>query len=123
MSWFKAGESLMLDDEAREEATRQQAMHMEIDPREGLIQEWLESPVEDEWNSEAKENTEPTYHNRVCAAQIWTECLGNKRGSMRPWEGREICDILRRIPGWKEHSGRVRVPEYGKQTVFEKVGQ
>src|SRR5690606_9735586 len=38
LSWYKAGESLELDEEAREEAIRQQSSHMEIDPREGLIQ-------------------------------------------------------------------------------------
>jgi putative DNA primase/helicase len=118
ITWFKAGESLVLDGDAREEATQQQAAHMEMDPREGLIQEWLDSPVEDEWDS-PDADAGPTYRDRVCAAQIWTECLGNKKGSMRPWEGREICDILRRIPDWEERSGKARVPGYGVQRVFE----
>jgi hypothetical protein len=109
---------LVLDGDAREEATQQQAAHMEMDPREGLIQEWLDSPVEDEWDS-PDADAGPTYRDRVCAAQIWTECLGNKKGSMRPWEGREICDILRRIPDWEERSGKARVPGYGVQRVFE----
>ncbi|TCL35628.1 virulence-associated protein E [Anaerospora hongkongensis] len=117
MNWFKAGESLTLDAESREEATRQQALHMELDPREGLIQEWLESPIEEEWDSENKGEV----RTRVCAAQIWTECLGNKKGSMRAWEGREICDILRRIPGWKEKKNRTRIPIYGLQLVFERI--
>ncbi|MGG4397221.1 virulence-associated E family protein [Paenibacillus thiaminolyticus] len=119
LSWFKAGESLELDSEARMEAERQQAAHMESDPREGLIQEWLESPIEDEWEDEPTEQL----RDRVCAAQIWTECLGKRRGDMKPWEAKEICDILRRIPGWKERPGRVRVAGYGKQTIFERVGQ
>lgn len=116
LSWFRAGESLELDDEARLEAERQQAAHMESDPREGLIQEWLESPIEDEWEDEPTEQL----RDRVCAAQIWTECLGNKKGSMRPWEAKELCDILRRIPGWRERKGRARVSGYGLQTVFER---
>lgn len=117
MTWFKAGESLTLDSEAREEATKRQAAHMELDPREGLIQEWLESPMEDEWGEQREE---PEYRTRVCAAQIWTECLGNKKGSMRTWEGRELCDILRRIPGWRERKGKARLPGYGVQLVFER---
>lgn len=116
LSWFKAGETLELDSQAAEEADRQQTQHMEADPREGLIQEWLESPVEDEWGEEQGE----TMRTRVCAAQIWTECLGNKKGSMRNWEAREICDIMRRMPGWIERKGKARISGYGVQLVFER---
>lgn len=117
---YKAGEPLELDEEANKEAERQQVLHMETDPREGIIQEWLESPIQDEWG----DNTgEEVYRTRVCAAQIWVECLGNKKGTMRPWEAKEICDILRHMPGWRERKGRARVPGYGVQTVFERVLQ
>lgn len=117
LSWFMAGETLELDSEARTEAERQQAAHMESDPREGLIQEWLESPIEDEWDEEPSNQL----RNRVCAAQIWTECLGNKKGSMRPWEAKEVCDILRRIQGWAERQGKAKVSGYGVQRVFERL--
>ncbi|BFH17228.1 VapE family protein [Paenibacillus melissococcoides] len=117
LSWFKAGESLELDSEARMEAERQQAAHMESDPREGLIQEWLESPIEDEWEDEPTEQL----RDRVCAAQIWTECLGKRRGDMKPWDGKDIMDIMRRIPGWAERPGKAKVPGYGVQRVFERL--
>ena len=120
LCWFKAGESLELDGEARMEATKQQSLHMESDPREGLIQEWLDTPIDDEWREEAEVGSLLT---RVCASQIWSECLGNKKGSMRPWEAREICDIMRRIPEWRELKGRVRVPGYGQQTSFERCSE
>ncbi|WP_160045562.1 virulence-associated E family protein [Paenibacillus sp. USDA918EY] len=116
LSWFKAGETLELDHEARTEAERQQAAHMESDPREGLIQEWLDSEELDELDRPTGQTRQ-----RVCAAQIWTECLGKRRGDMKPWEAKELCDILRRIPGWKERKGRVRVPGYGLQTVFDRI--
>lgn len=114
---YKAGEPLELDREAAMEAERLQRLHTEENPRQGMIQEWLETPI-DEF---MKEGEEPQYHNRVCAAQIWVECFGNKKGSMRPWEAKEICDIMRKIPGWVEIKGRVRIPEYGQQTAFERV--
>jgi hypothetical protein len=117
LSWFEAGESLELDKEAKEEAIRQQALHMETDPREGIIQEWLETPIEDEW---ADESEKGALRTRVCASQVWTECLNNKKGSIRPWEAKEICDILRRIPGWVERKGKARVFGYGVQLVFER---
>lgn len=115
VSWFKAGESLVLDEQARIEAEYQQAIHMESDPREGMIQEWLDTPMEDEMGRATED-----YRIRVCASQVWVECLGKKKGDMKPWEAKEIYDILRRISGWVERKGRVRVPGYGTQTVFDK---
>ncbi|CAM3943799.1 virulence-associated E family protein [Paenibacillus lactis] len=116
LSWFKAGETLELDHEARMEAERLQASHMETDPREGLIQEWLDTPLEDEMGRPTED-----LRDRVCAAQIWTECLGKKRGDLRTWESKEIMDILRRIPGWVERKGKAKVPGYGVQRVFERL--
>jgi putative DNA primase/helicase len=116
VSWFKAGETLELDSEARMEAERQQAAHMESDPREGLIQEWLDSEELDEMDRPTGQ-----LRQRVCAAQVWIECLFRKKGDMRPWDAKEICDILRRVPGWSERKGRARIPNYGLQTVFERT--
>ncbi|AVV56398.1 virulence protein E [Paenibacillus glucanolyticus] len=116
LSWFKAGETLELDQEARMEAERQQAAHMEMDPREGIIQEWLDMPLEDDMGRPTDD-----LRDRVCAAQIWTECLGKKRGDMRTWESKEIMDIMRRFPEWKERKSKAKVPGYGVQRVFERV--
>ena len=115
---YKSGEALTLSPEIEQQAARIQSMHMEDDPRVGLIQEWLEAPIEDGWGEESEQGK---LRNRVCASQAWTECLHNKSGSIRPWEAREICNILRRIPGWKERKGRARLPVYGLQTIFERV--
>ncbi|OME86511.1 MULTISPECIES: virulence-associated E family protein [Paenibacillus] len=116
LSWFKAGETLELDSEARMEAERQQAAHMETDPREGIIQEWLDMPLEDEMGRPTDD-----LRDRVCAAQIWTECLGKKRGDMKTWDAKDIMDILRRLPEWNERKGKAKVPGYGVQRVFERL--
>lgn len=116
LSWFKAGETLELDQEARKEAERQQAGHMETDSREGLIMEWLESEELDEMD---RPTGQP--RQRVCAVQVWVECLGKKRGDMKPWDGKELMDILRRIPGWSERDGKARIPGYGVQRVLERL--
>ncbi|WP_217597847.1 virulence-associated E family protein [Cohnella sp. GbtcB17] len=114
---YKSGEETILSPAIDVEAMKIQGVHMEDDPRAGIIQEWLESPIEDEFGTS---KSEPEMRMRVCASQIWAECLHNKVGAMRPWEAREICDIVRRIPGWRELKGRVRIPGYGQQTAFER---
>jgi predicted P-loop ATPase len=116
LTWYKAGESLELDNEARIEAEHQQAAHMEVNPHEGMIQEWLDTTMVD-----AMDRPTDDLRTRVCAAQIWVECLGKRKGDMRPWEAKEIVDIMRRVPNWKERNGRARVPGYGLQTAFERL--
>lgn len=116
LHFFKAGETLELDKQAKIEAERQQAAHMENDPREGLIQEWLDTPVEDEMGRPTDD-----LRDRVCASQIWSECFNNRSKPIRPWEAKEICDIMRRMPGWEERKGKARIPGYGVQLVFERI--
>lgn len=118
LCWFKAGETLELDEETAKAAIYEQSQHMETDPREGMIQEWLETPIKDEWGEPSEQTV---YRNRTCAAQIWMECFNKRRGDMRQWEAKEICDILRRMPGWSERKTRSQILGYGKQTVFERM--
>lgn len=121
LTWFKAGESLVLDDKAREEAERQQAEHTEEDPRLGIIQEWLDALIEDGDFTESEETDIKKYRNRVCASQIWVECLGNKKGSMRRWEAEEIRALMREVPGWKEQDRKKQMTGYGAQRVFDRI--
>lgn len=116
LTWFRGGESLQLDTEAALAAEEEQQGHLETDPREGMIAEWLDTPLTDDMGNPTNET-----HNRVCAAQIWAECLGNRRGQIKPWEAKEICDIMRRIPGWEERKGKAKVPGYGVQLVFTRL--
>jgi predicted P-loop ATPase len=115
---FKAGESLELDKDAKEEALRKQTAHLEIDPREGTIREWLEAPIEEEWGETSDGGK---YRNRVCASQIWVECLNKRIGDMTRWDARLICGIMRNVTEWQELKGRLTLPGWGKQTVFNRV--
>lgn len=112
---FKAGETLALDSRSKEEALLQQSAHLEVDPREGIIREWLDNPIDDEWLE-----GEERFHNRICAAQIWTVALHKKPGDMSRWDARVICGIMRNIAGWQEIKGRVRIPGWGLQTAFDR---
>lgn len=110
---YRRGESLELDREAEKEAEKQQGLHMQDDPREGIIKEWLETPTHDEFSPFKGELLD-----KVCAVQIWAECLDNKKGTLKPWEAKEICNIMRKMPGWEEAEKPMRIPNYGQQKVF-----
>lgn len=128
---YRQGEPLELDKEAAAKAERIQDLHLEEDPREGLIQKYLDTPLPENWDSmdlwaRRRYLEEPTGNiprTRVCAAEIWAEALGQDPAKFGVWEARPIYDILRKFPEWKERKGRMRFKIYGKQTIYYKVEQ
>ncbi|MFC5532256.1 VapE domain-containing protein [Cohnella yongneupensis] len=125
---FRRGESLKLPDELEAAARVIQSDHEEDDPRLGLIEEYLETRLPTSWNdleewerrNYLRQPTGTYQRKRVSAAEIWVECLGNKRGDMEVWDARGIYNLIRKIPGWVERKGRVKVSGYGLQTVYER---
>lgn len=111
LSWYRSGESLLLDKEAAETAKKQQAAHMESDEREGIVQEWLNDDDADTFEQRSE----------CCAAQIWVEALGRRKGDMKLWDSKDICTIMRSMPGWDERPTKSRIPGYGLQRVFERI--
>lgn len=109
LHYFRQGEILQLDREAAEEAIRQQREHVDVNSElEGLIGEWLE---EDEFDGKK---------DRVCAIQIWVECLGGDRSRATRREILDIVEAMRNIPGWVEVEKKKKVTGYGVQRVFER---
>lgn len=113
---YRVGESLTLSPETDDLAKVIQEGHMVDDPKFGVIQEWLENPIEDDFTEKKGE-----FRNATCASQIWVECLHNRSGSIRSGDAREICSIMRRMPGWVEKDKKGRFPGYGLQTIFKRV--
>ncbi len=122
---FESGETLELDKEAADEAERIQLQHTEEDPREGLIQKYLETPLPENWDdldlwARRQYLDEPNGNiprTKVCAVEIWAEALGQDPKKFSSWESRPICDILRKLPEWR--AGKLaRFGKYGAQKAF-----
>jgi len=127
MLYWRLGEPLVLTGEAAEEAERQQEGHREQDPREGLIRAFVERPVPIGWqkrdirtrnlywSSEVGKGgvqTEP--RDRICAAEIWEECLGERTSRMRRSDTAAINDILGGLDGWIKNKDVGRYGPYGR---------
>lgn len=125
---YKQGEKLYLDPQLEAEAGLIQESHMEGDPRVGLIEDYLDRLLPVEWNTLkiyerinfiASDRPGEMKRERVCAAEIWSECLGNDHKNFKPFEASAIYDILRKISGWEERKpNRTTFKHYGKQTTF-----
>lgn len=126
MNW-RLGESLFLTGELAEEAKRQQESHAEQDPRESLIREFVERKVPVDWQKKdigtrkiywsgefGTGNAELEERDRICAAEIWVECLGGDIRFMRRQDTIAINDVLEQIEGWKKQKNPHRYGPYGK---------
>lgn len=105
---YRQKETLYLKKDIEAEARKNQRLAMELDPRQGLIGEYLETSGK----------------SQVCLMELWCECLGKERSDMKKRDAFELEGILRQIGGWDVYqgntTGKKRLPGYGVQKTFVK---
>lgn len=128
LSYYKAGESLCLDKVVEQMAIREQQIAMEVDEREGIVKEYLEKLLPENWESmelydrrnyvngsEFGEQRERGVkkRERVCNMEIWCECFGKERSNLKRQDANEITAIMANIDGWRKSDAKIRFPIYG----------
>ena len=129
MRW-RLGEPLYLTGEVEAMAKAEQESHREVSSKEGVIQDFIESPVPEGWlawsldkrrmflNGSPAGEVTLIPRDRICALEIWCEAFGGSPRDLRYSEAVEINDILRSMPGWEKTPGSVRFGYCGKQRGF-----
>lgn len=133
---WKMGEGLFLELELEEQAVKIQEKHTERSSMEGLIHEYLEMSLPENWEdldvaarrsyihgTNFKEETIPTKkRDKICAMEIWVELLQGDPKYMKPMNSREINDVLRVLEDWEPYNmgtGKLRFGKnYGCQRAF-----
>lgn len=128
MRW-RLGETLYLSQEMEDEAEERRKEHMARDPLEGLIEAFLTKPVPADWlkwmpeqrqiflGGGMKYDGELELRSRICAAEIWRECLNDRRALTKA-DAARINTVLSKFPEW-ERSGVIRFgADYGSQKGF-----
>lgn len=130
---YQKGETLRLQDEVLAMAEAKQLQHMEDNPLSGLIEDYLERLLPENWadyditqrrqfinGTEFGDPVEGSVERtRVCAVEIWVELLGHERGDFPMREAREIKSILAALPEWEPGKTRMRFGKlYGSQAGF-----
>lgn len=131
MRW-RMGEPLYLSKEMEEEAERRRQAHMVSDPLEGIIEDFIERPVPEDWlkwdverrlmfwGGGMQYDGPLAQRDRVCAAEIWRECLKEKRHIAKT-DATRINAILTKLKDW-ERAGALRTgADYGVQKGFKRV--
>lgn len=133
--YYQLGEVLDLDTKDEIDlANEERELHREGSEFEGLIAEYLEEPIPEEWydmdrtarkvwRADPKNliRTDLPKRDKVCVSEIWVECLGNTVGRRSRTDTIQIMNALRNIPGWEWH-GMLRFGPYGRQKCFIRTG-
>lgn len=130
---YKAGEKLYLEGAELEEAFKQQEEHSEESAKTGLILEYLDTFLPDNWydldmyerrnfinGGEFTDTYEATMlRTKVSVIEIWCELFNGEPKQLTPLQSREINDILRALPGWERAKSVLRFgADYGTQRAY-----
>ena len=129
MRW-RLGESLILSEELEAEAETRRKGHTEQDALFGIIENFIAKPVPVDWQKwdEARRDmywsSPNTYtgalvaRDRICAQEIWRECLRDGRTSPPRADTLRINAVLDRISGIEKLSTARLFGPYGNQKGY-----
>ena len=134
MVYAKAGEKLYLPPELEDYAKEEQRAAMERDDREGLVQEYLDMLLPDNWDSMdvykrrdyVRDADDPMRQDgsirrmEVSNMEIWCECFGKAKEDMKPSDSYAISAIMERIAGWSKTGKAKILPIYGRQRIYKR---
>ena len=130
LEYVNGGEKLCLASDIEAFAKEEQREALESDEREGLVREYLETLLPEDWddmdlfdrrcflagtNNIGKKGT--VRRTRVCNMEIWCELFGKDQGNLGRAESNTLAAMLTKL-GWTRQEKKERVKPYGPQVVF-----
>lgn len=95
------------------------------------ILEYLEQPIPDTWPKwgirmryswfAGERKGGRVRRDKVCAMEVWVECLGHLYEEATRSDIREIRTLLQQIPGWMKAPKKAKCECYGVQRCFIRV--
>ncbi len=133
--YWQLGEALFLTGEAETVAKQEQEAHRESSAKEGVIREFIERQVPLDWEKRSlnerklywsgefgRGTVETVDRNRICALEVWCECLNGDPKYMKRTEALEINSIIAMMPEWIRTTNGLRFGvSYGLQKGFIRV--
>lgn len=131
---WKAGEKLYLEGDLLAEAEKMQQSAMEVDERVGMVEEYLNTMLPDDWDSmdlfqrrnylSGSEFGSPVHEAKelrteVSNAEIWCECFGKSLQELKPTDSYSIAALMSQIGGWERTTTIKRQPIYGRQRLYK----
>ena len=134
---YNAGEELILKGPEAEIALSMQQEALENDDREGLVREYLEKLLPEDWiklslserrmflagdEFSAAQRAGVVKRDKVCNIELWAECFGKDPSSIKKQDSYELAAIMNKLDGWKRYdgnkSGKLSFAGYGPQCAY-----
>ena len=128
---WRLGESLFLTGEIEQAAQRNQEKHREAGINEGIIQDFVNREVPEDWSAWSIDRRRDfwagTVHGEVgklvprdgiCVAEVWCEALGGQLRDLNRGNAREINAVIDRMPEWERTDGPRYHGPYKSQRGF-----
>lgn len=108
---------------------------MEVDERQGMVEEYLETLLPENWDAmdiyarrnfllekDAPTSVKGTVRREtVSNAEIWCECFGRHHSDLKPSDSYAIAALMTQIDGWQRTDKVRKRPNYGKQRLYVRV--
>lgn len=127
---YKKGETLFLSRKLEAMARDVQEAYEEENPRAGVVAEYLERLLPEDWSSKDiyarrqwLEGSEPGTVKRqaVCTLEIWAEALGGNPDRLDRYAIKEIRDIMAKQTDWRHQGNKlISAGPYGRQRYYKK---
>ncbi len=134
---FESGEKLYLEGELIESAEEAQRDAMEVDERQGMVEEYLETLLPEGWDgmdvyarrnyiSDKNALMAPVGTIRretVSNAELWCECFGRNIADLKPADSYALAALMTKVEGWERTKVLKRMPQYGRQRMYQRADQ
>lgn len=131
LAFYQAGESLFLPYQLEAEAAVVQEEHRERYIHEDTIMDFLLKKIPSDWETYSMDmramywadvgvsaSMDKMSRNRICAREIWLECLGFKLDRLTRADVSQINGILARLPGWEKAPTTLKFGPHGVQRGY-----
>ena len=134
---YQHKETLFLTPEIERMAEMEQTAALESDVREGMIAEYLEKLLPEDWDKmdlaerrgflrgdqfTGGNRVGTVKRNTVSAVEVWAECFGKDPSQIKRSDTYDIFGMLMKIGGWKKYDGNknasLKRSFYGTQRCF-----
>jgi len=110
-------------------ATKVQEAHFEVDERQGVVENYLNTLLPDDWAAQDIHSRRSLIHDSlsgkgsnerefVCIAELWCECLQKEKEDMSRYNTRGLNDIMRNLKDWEYVNSTKNFALYGKQKYY-----
>ena len=130
--YWQLGEKLHLPKDIEAMARLVQEEHREVSIKTGMVRSFVEKEVPEGWNTYSLEQRRAywsfeykTYkgntvkRDRICAAEIWTECFGKDASTARRQDTIEINSILSSLDGFEYCNKAMKFGCHGVQRGYK----